>query len=162
MSLSSGSLDPKCAVPSISNIVMSLVQPLSTLTLTPEEQAQLSTIHRPPLPTPVTVKKWGSEGGKGANWGEPRLMEIVLECFEKSKKPEMCDDINHLYNEHQGLLEKAWKQYKKELELGLRYRNKALTYGQPLTVDGMKRKLYQWVKKPDFRVRLVELGYLKA
>lgn len=89
-------------------------------------------------------------------------MEIVLEFLEKNKKPEMCDGINHLYDEHLDLFRKAWTKYTDELESGLRYGNRTLTYGKLLTPGGMRRKLRHWVEKPSFRERLVKLGYLKA
>jgi len=127
-----------------------------------EEQFQLFAALQKATPESTPTQKRGSEGCKGTKWGEPRLMEIVLEFFEKYKKPEMCDGINHLYDEHLDLIREAWTKYTNELESGQRYGNRTLTYGKLLTPGGMRRKLHQWAKKPSFRERLVKLGYLKA
>lgn len=110
---------------------------------------------------PTLPKKRGSAGGKAANWGEPYLMQIVMDLFAKEKNPKQCKDISHLWCEHKDLLADAWMQYQDELEHKKRYHNKVLTYGHSLKADGMERKLRKWVKDPDFRKHLVDLGYLE-
>jgi hypothetical protein len=137
-------------------------QSYSAPPLSSEEQFQLFAALQKATPESTPTQKRGSEGCKATKWGEPRLMEIVLELFENNKKPEMCDGINHLYDEHLDLFRKAWTKYTDELESGLRYGNRTLTYGKLLTPGGMRRKLRHWVEKPSFRERLVKLGYLKA
>lgn len=124
------------------------------------EQSQPIAPNQTAAPSSALVKKRGIEGGKGANWGEARLIDIVLSLLKKNTLRVKCDNILHLYKEHEILFVQAFENYKKELKDRKRYGNKGLTYGQSLTVDGMYRKLKQWVKKPYFLARLIELGYL--
>ncbi len=126
-----------------------------------EKQPQWCAPLQNALTAPTLPKKSGSAGGKAANWGEPYLMQIVMDLFAAEQNPEKCKDISHLHYEYEGLLTQALKQYHDDMEKGKKYGTKVLTYGKLLKAGGMERKLRQWVKAPAFRKHLIDLGYLE-